>query len=143
MFVVPVPSFGVDRLTDGAQDPQRAEVVALDVALTKPSEETDGGWGGVELSDLALLDDFPVTRWGRVDWGGFEDGGGRAEGQRAVDDVGVAGNPADVGHAGEAVFRMDIENVLDGEGGAEEVAASGVDDTLGLAGGAGSLKQMR
>lgn len=79
MLVVPVPSFGVDRLTDGTQDSQRAEVIALDVALTEPSEQANGGRSRVELGELVLLDDFPVAGWGRVDGGGFKDGGGRAE----------------------------------------------------------------
>lgn len=143
VLVVPVPSFGVDRLTDGTQDSQRAEVVTLDVALTEPSEQANGGRSRVELRELVLLDDIPVAGWGRVDGSGFKDGGGRAERQRAVDDVGVASDPTNVGHAGEAVFRMNVEDVLDGESGAQEVASGGVDDALGLASGTGSLEYPR
>lgn len=55
----------------------------------------------------------------------------------------MAGNPADVGHAGEAVFRVDVEDVLDGESGAQEVASGGVDDALGLSSGTGSLSHAR
>ena len=45
----------------------------------------------------------------------------------------MTGDPADVGHAGEAVIWVDVEDVLDGESGAQEVATGGVDDALGLA----------
>jgi hypothetical protein len=43
-------------------------------------------------------------------------------------------NPPDVRHAREAVTLVYVEDVLDGERGAEEVSARGVHDALGLAG---------
>jgi hypothetical protein len=46
----------------------------------------------------------------------------------------VASDPTDIGHAGELVLGVDIKDILDGQGSAEEVTTSGVDDTLGLAG---------
>lgn len=51
----------------------------------------------------------------------------------------MASDPTNVSHAGEAVILVDIEDVFDGESGAEEVPASGVYDTLGLSGGSGRL----
>lgn len=47
--------------------------------------------------------------------------------------------PTDVGHASKFISGMDVEDVLDCERCAEKVSAGGVDDTLGLASGAGSL----
>ena len=87
MVVVPVPSFGVDRLTNSTQHPESAEVVGLGVVFTETTEETDGGWSGVEMGELVLLDGLPVTGWGGVNGGGFKDGGGDTIEKRSVDDV--------------------------------------------------------
>ncbi len=67
---------------------------------------------------------------------------GRAVEQRAVDDVGVAGDPARVGGAPPAVFVLDVEDVLERGVGADHVAAVGVQDGLGLAGGAGGVQDV-
>lgn len=72
--------------------------------------------------------DLPVTRRRRIDRGGFEDGCRGSEGEWTVDDVRVTSDPTDVGHAGEAIFGVDVEDVLAGEGGAKEVTTSGMDD---------------
>lgn len=45
----------------------------------------------------------------------------------------MTGDPADIGHASEAIIWMDVEDVLDGESGAQQVSTSSVDNTLGLA----------
>lgn len=50
--------------------------------------------------------------------------------QRAVGDVGVSGDPADVRRAPVHVVMVMVEDVLEGEGGVEQVAGNGVDDTL-------------
>ena len=87
VVVVPVPSFGVDRLADGTQHSESAEVVGLGMVLAETTEETDSGGSGVEVGNLVLLDGLPVTGWGRVNGGGFEDGGGDTVKKRTVDDV--------------------------------------------------------
>jgi hypothetical protein len=48
-------------------------------------------------------------------------------------------NPSDIGHASESVSRMNIKDVFDGQGGAQEVATGGVNDALRLAGGSRGL----
>jgi hypothetical protein len=83
-----------------------------------------------------LLDGLPVARGGRIDGDALEDGGGDTVEEGFVDDVGVACDPADVSHAGKAVVGVDIEDVFDGEGAAEEVPGCGVHDAFGFAGGA-------
>jgi len=52
----------------------------------------------------------------------------------------VTSDPTDIGHTGEPVLGVDIENVLEGQGSAEEVTTGGVDDTLWLASGSRGLK---
>jgi hypothetical protein len=61
--------------------------VPLDVVRAEPAQEPDGGGRGVELGDFVFGDGFPVPGGCWVDRRGFEDGGGDAVGERAVDDV--------------------------------------------------------
>ena len=70
----------------------------------------------------------------------LEHDAGGAVAQRAVDDVAVAGDPADVGGAPVDVVLMIVEDHLVGHGGIEQVTAGGVHDALGLAGGAGGVE---
>jgi hypothetical protein len=67
VFVVPVPSLGVDRFTDGTQNSDGAEVVSLNALLPKTAEETDCSGSSVEVGDIVLLNQLPVAGWGRVD----------------------------------------------------------------------------
>ena len=65
-----------------------------------------------------------------------------AVGQRAVDDVAVAGHPADVGGAPEDVgLGVEVEHVLVGVGDLGQVAAGRVHDALRLAGRARRVEQ--
>lgn len=51
----------------------------------------------------------------------------------------MAGDPTDISHASELIVGVDIEDVLDSEGGAEEVSTGGMNDTLRLPSGTRSL----
>ena len=57
---------------------------------------------------------------------------GRPVGERSVDDVLVAGDPADVSRAPVDVVGLEVEDHLVGERGAEEVAGGRVEDALRL-----------
>ncbi len=66
---------------------------------------------------------------------------GGPEGHRAVDDVGVPGDPTDVGCAPIHIrLGVDVVHVLAGERDLCEIAAGGVEDALGLAGRAGGVE---
>ena len=130
--VVPMPSLGVDGLTDGSEDSKGGEVMVLDVLVTHSSEKSNGGGGSVELGGLPLVDKVPVSSRGRVDRGGLEDGGRDTVEQRSVDDISVTGDPSDIGHASELVIGVDVKHVFDSQESSEEVSSCRVDDTLGL-----------
>jgi hypothetical protein len=69
VVVIPVPSLGVDRLTNTTQHSEGAEIVGLDVMLTETTEETNGGRSSVELGNLVLLNGLPVAGRGGVNGG--------------------------------------------------------------------------
>lgn len=60
VLVIPVPRLRVDGLADAPEHTQARQVVALDVMVAQAAEKTDGSRCGVELSDLVLVDGFPV-----------------------------------------------------------------------------------
>ena len=69
--------------------------------------------------------------------GAFVGDGGAAHEQGSVDDVAVTDYPADVGGGPPNVGRLHAETPLGHAVNADLVAAVGVDDQLGLGGGAG------
>ena len=67
MLVVPVPGFRIDGLSDGSQDTQRAEVVALNMVRAKATQQPNSGGRRVELGKLVLGHSLPVTRRSGID----------------------------------------------------------------------------
>src|SRR5205823_4951106 len=105
-FAIPDPGFGINRFADAAQHTQAAQVVFGRVLLAPLHERPDGGRGGVEDGDRVLLDDVPeAVLVGKVGRALVHDAGG-AIGQWAVDDVRVAGDPANVGGTPEDVLLL-------------------------------------
>src|SRR5690606_28054150 len=103
--------------------------------LTHRHQSADGGGGGVEHIDSVLVDHLPATGGARVGRHSLEQQGGGATAHRPVDDIGVAGDPADVGCAPEYLAVLVVEHVMMGQCRADQVAAGGVQHALGLAGG--------
>src|SRR5690606_28562997 len=100
-------------------------------------EGADEGGRGVVDRHPVLLHDLPVAALVRGVGGALVDDLGGAVGQRTVDDVAVPGDPADVGGAPvDVLARLVVEHHVVGVGGLGEVAAGGVQDALGLSGGA-------
>lgn len=85
------------------------------------------------MRKFVLFNGPPVAGCVRVHRGRLENGGGDTVHERPVNDVSMASNPSNVGHTGKAVTFVHVEDVFHGEGGTEEVASGGVDDTFGLA----------
>ncbi len=97
-------------------------------------ERADSGGRGVERVHAVLLDNGPEAPRVGVRGDAFEHERGRTGGERAVDDVGVPGHPADIGGAPEDIFVMVIEHRVEREERIEQVAGGRVQDALGLAG---------
>src|SRR3546814_16183979 len=81
-----------------------------------------------------LVDDLPEAVVVGVVRHTLEHQGCRAILERAVDDIAVAGDPADVGAAPENLARATVEAVMKGAGVHDALAAYGLEPALGLAG---------
>lgn len=122
-------------------------------------QHADGGGGSVKLGHSVLLNDLPEAADVRVDGNAFkldhrrtfvsaagtsiqyslmnilarllthEDACG-AVCKRAVSDVGVARDPADVGCAPVHVVMVMIKNIFEGQRSVEQISSSGVKNTL-------------
>ena len=138
--VIPLPSFGIDRLADRAEQAQRRAACLLHRLLARAHQRADRGRSGIEDVDLMLVDDFPEAAHRRIVRDAFEHQGRRAVGERAVDDVAVARDPTDVGGAPVDVALVIVEDILVGHRGKDEISAGGVDDALGRAGRAGGVE---
>ena len=125
--VIPAPDFGVDGLAHRPQDPQGGALVLLDPAIASLGQGPEGRGGRVEDVHAQVVDDLPVAAGVRIQRRGLEDHRGGAVGQRAVDDVAVARDPADIRSAEVDVVRVVVEDHLVREGCVGEVAAGGVE----------------
>ena len=138
--VVPAVDLGLDRL---AHRGHVLEVVVVLGRLVRAdlAQHPDRGGGGVEDVHPEPFGDPPGTPGVRVVRRALVEHAGGAERERAVDDIGVAGDPADVGHAPVRVVRMDVLVVLGRPGHVGQVAAGGVLAALGTPGGAAGVHQ--
>lgn len=87
-----------------------------------------------------LGDDLPEAPVVRVVGHALEHDDCRAVRERAVDEIGVAGDPAHVRRAPEDVAGLVIEDVVVRVSGVGEVAAGGVEDALGFPGGTAGVE---
>lgn len=108
--------------------------LVMDVLITSPLQQSQGGRGDIELGHLVLLNHIPVAREVRVGWSTLEDDGCATQQQGSVYDVGVTSDPADITTAEVAVVIMDIKDIFSTDSSTQKVTGSGVHDTLGLAG---------
>ncbi len=139
--VVPHPRFRVDRLTDAAEQPQLRQVVLRRDVVAELHQRADRRRRGVEDRHAVLLADLPEAAAIGEGRRAFVHHQRRAGSERAVADVAVAGDPADVGGAPEDVVVLDVEHPLGRQLGAQQVTRARVLDALGLAGGAGGIEQ--
>ena len=132
---VPLPHLCSNWLTDTAQDSQVLHLV-LDKVVASTLQKSQSGRSNVELCDLVLGNNVPVSAEIGVCGSTLENDGCNTQQQGCVDDVCVTSNPTNITTAEEDVLVVDVENVLARGSGTQEVTTSRVHNTLGLSGGA-------
>ena len=131
-LMIPAPGLRIDRLADAAQQAQGFARRRLHRPVALAHQGPQGRGGGVEDLDLMLVDHLPEAAVVRIVGHALEHQGGRAIGQRAIDAIAVAGDPADIGGAPEDLARPVVEHQLMGPGHPEQIAPRGVQHPLGL-----------
>ena len=105
-------------------------------------EGTNGGWGRIEQGDAVLLDDLPHAVVAREVGHALVHHLGGTVGQRAIHDVGVTRDPANIGGAPIDIgVGVKVEDILVGERCLGEIATAGVHDALGPTCGAAGVQQ--
>ncbi len=130
--VVPQPGFGIDRLADRAEQAQALACRLLHRRLALAHQGADRGGRRVEDVDLMLVDHLPEAAGVGIVGHALEHQGRGAVGERSIDDVAVAGDPAHVGGAPVDVAVVIIEHVLVRHRGEDDVAAGRVQHALGF-----------
>ena len=120
--LIPIPGFGIDRLADGARASGCSDRMFRQTRCPVPSAR-GWRWGRCRTVDLVLFADLPEARGVRVGRHAFKHQGRRAIGQRAVDDIAVAGDPAHIGGAPVDIAVVVIETYFMGHRGIDKIAA--------------------
>ncbi len=106
-------------------------------------EGSDGGRSRVQDGHLVVLDDLPESIGLGIVGGTLVDHRRRPVGEGSIDDVAVAGYPADIGGTPVDVgIGLDVEYQVVSGGHLGQIAALGVDDALGPARGPGCVEDV-
>src|SRR5215216_4367218 len=139
-LVVPAPDARLDRL---AHRGHVLEVVVVLLRFVRPelAQHADRGGRGVEDVHSEFLGDPPGATGIRVGRHALVHDARRPERQGTVDDVGVPGDPPDVGEAPVRVVGVDVLVVLRRTGDIGEIPAGAVLAPLGAAGRAARIHE--
>ena len=130
VLVEPHPCLGIDRFPNGSEQPERGEVVLLEVMIAPLHKSADGRGCGVKDGDAVIRDELPESiRLGPVGSTLVHEAG-RSVGKGSVDKVAMAGDPSDVGRAPVDIILLEIEDILGRGIGADHITAGGMQDTL-------------
>src|SRR6266542_6074103 len=110
--------------------------------IAPANECPDRRWSGVENVDAILFDDLPEAIGLWPVRRAFIHNGRRSIGQRTINNVTVAGDPADIGGAPKNIFIANVEDVLGGRVNADQITAGGVQDSLRFPGGAARIEKV-
>mmetsp|Transcript_2388 Transcript_2388/g.3152 ORF Transcript_2388/g.3152 Transcript_2388/m.3152 type:complete len:297 (+) Transcript_2388:1357-2247(+) len=138
--VVPVPGLRVDRLAHSSEGAQIAQVVLFHPFRALTHQGADCGGGGVELVHLMLGADLPETASIGIGRHAFKHQGGGTIGQRAINDIAVARDPAHIGRTPVDIAIVVIKRDLMRHRRIGQIAAGGMHNPFGLAGRAGGIK---
>ena len=115
--------------------------MAAGIFLAPTHKSADGGGRGVQNAHAILGDHIPETIPPRVIRRTLVHHRGRPVSQRAVDDIAVAGDPANIGGAPVNVILFQVENPLGGGLRPQQIPRRAMDNPLGLARGAAGIQQ--
>lgn len=157
MFIVPIPRFRVDWLSNTTKNTQTAQIMSLNMLFSKSTQQPDSSGSGIEMSQFVLVNRFPISRGSGVYGGGFEDSRSHTVGEGSVDDVSVTRmkklelrkskylrvtrDPTYISHAGELVIRMNIEYIFHSQGSTQKISCCSVNHTFGLSSRSRGLKR--
>ena len=110
--------------------------MARDQFVAETEQSADRGGRGEEQIHLVLGNHLPEAVARRISGDALKHQGPGADGQWAVDDIGVASDPADVSGAPIGFTLPIVEHILHRHGCLQQVAARGVEDAFGFASGA-------
>ena len=113
-LAVPHPGLGVDRLADAAQQPERRSGCGSRRARGPTSCATGSRSGPCRGCPPCSARRCPTSDPARGSPGAFVQHARRSVAERPVDDVAVAGDPADVGGAPVHRVGLDVEDVVVG-----------------------------
>ena len=140
MLVVPAPGFGVDRLTNRPQQAQGGHRVFVRPLFTRAHKAANRRRRGVENRDLILFDQFPPAVGVRIARCAFVHDAGCAQNQGAVDDVAMTSDPTGVSGTPVDIIFFEIKDILERGGNVNLIAATSMQLTFRLAGGAGGVE---
>ena len=113
----------------------------LDRPLFSPIDKrADRSRRGIKNVHLIFIDDLPETIRLRIIRRAFIHESGRSICERPVNDIAVAGNPADIRCAPIGVVIFEVENPLGRDVNAGQVSAGGMNDTFRFTGRAAGVK---
>ena len=139
--VVPHPGFGIDRLADGAEEPQFRQLVAARYVVAEPHERAYGGRRRVENRDAVRFADLPEAPAVGVIRRALVHHDRRARGERSISDIGVTGDPDDIRGTPEHVVFLQIEAPAARQLGIQQIAAARMLDALRFSRRSGRIQQ--
>src|SRR6266568_1244981 len=131
-IVIPPPNIGLDGFADRGHVLEMV-VVFLGLVRAGLAKHTNGGGRSVEDVDVEAFGDAPGAARVRELGNAFAEDACCSERQRTVDDVGVAGDPADVGHAPVHVLGMNVLVILGRAGDVGEITTGAMLTAFGFA----------
>ncbi len=131
---IPAPCLGVDRLTHRTQQAERGTVARCYETTPLSHQCADRSGGSIENVYRMLRDHIPHAAMVGIIRHTFEDDLRGAVEQWAVNDITMAGNPANIGCTPEDFPLLVVENISESRRRPHAVASSRVDNALGLAG---------
>src|SRR6266487_4194728 len=112
--------------------------------MVAPSNKcADRRWRGIKNVDPIFFDDFPEPIGFRPIRRAFVHDGCRTIGERTVDNIAVARDPADVSRAPKDIFIPNVEDVLRSRVNSDQITAGGMENAFWFPSGAARVEKIK